>query len=171
MASDSSIKPQEATTTPPILFYKRQEPYYEFSNFSDHAVVIDGLTWPTTEHFFQGAKFVDEEVRKKIRTADGPGKAFKLGRNPGYKSKMRTDWDDYRLEAMRIAVRAKFTQHKDLRALLLGTGSAEIIEDSPVDAYWGVGADGTGKNHLGKLLMALRAELVAEDASQAPASS
>lgn len=35
----------------------------------------------------------------------------------------------------------------------------EIVEDSPIDSYWGCGADGLGKNMLGKLLMKLREEL------------
>jgi len=34
---------------------------------------------------------------------------------------------------------AKFTQHEDLGKLLLGTGDAALVEDSPKDAFWGVG--------------------------------
>ena len=69
----------------------------------------------------------------------------------------------------------KFTQHPDLQAELLGTGDAELIEVGPVriltddslmavqdsdkDAFWGVGADGQGRNELGKCLERLRAKL------------
>jgi len=53
----------------------------------------------------------------------------------------------------------KFTQHPDLQAELLGTGDAELIEDSDKDAFWGVGADGQGRNELGKCLERLRAKL------------
>jgi len=60
---------------------------------------------------------------------------------------------------MRRALRAKFTQHPDLRTLLLGTGDEEIVENAPGDYYWGCGKDGSGKNRLGALLMELRAEL------------
>ena len=35
----------------------------------------------------------------------------------------------------------------------------EIVENAPGDYYWGSGADGTGKNKLGKLLMDIRAML------------
>jgi ribA/ribD-fused uncharacterized protein len=171
MAAPSSTEPSASSTIPPILFYKRQEPYYQFSNFADYPIDLDGFTWPTNEHYFQAAKFTDEELKKKIRTADGPGKAFKLGRNPGYKDKLRKDWDSYRLTAMRLAVHAKFTQHKELRDLLLGTGAAEIVEDSPVDAFWGVGSAGNGKNWLGRLLMELRAQLVEEDSKTKPEDS
>jgi N-glycosidase YbiA len=58
-------------------------------------------------------------------------------------------------------LRAKFTQHVDLRAALLATGDALIIEHRVRDAYWGDGPDGRGKNRLGYLLMQLRKELAA----------
>jgi len=48
-----------------ILFYRRNEPYGCFSNFSEHPVVVRGKAWPTTEHYFQAQKFADapdEEV-------------------------------------------------------------------------------------------------------------
>jgi len=35
---------------------------------------------------------------------------------------------------------------------LLNTGEAELIEDSPVDNYWGIGSDDKWLNNLGKLL-------------------
>jgi len=46
-----------------------------------------------------------------------------------------------------------------MRDLLLETGEKELLENSPVDAYWGVGPTGDGLNHLGKLWMKLRDEL------------
>ena len=63
---------------------------------------------------------------------------------------------------MRDALRAKFTQHPDLKATLLATGAAEIVEHTANDRYWGDGGDGTGKDRLGELLMELRAALLAE---------
>lgn len=77
---------------------------------------------------------------------------------------------------MEEALFHKFTQHSDLQAELLGTGDAELIEvaptcvltisslmavqDSDKDAFWGVGADGKGRNELGKCLERLRAILL-----------
>ena len=66
---------------------------------------------------------------------------------------------------MRQAVRAKFTQHADLRQLLLDTGDAAIVEHTTNDAYWGDGGDGRGRNVLGQILMSVRQEL----REQAPA--
>jgi len=54
---------------------------------------------------------------------------------------------------------AKFRQNDDARSVLLGTGNAQLIEDSPTDYYWGCGRNGTGQNRLGVLLMRLRGEL------------
>lgn len=61
---------------------------------------------------------------------------------------------------MREAIRFKFTNHEDIKEILLSTGEDELVEDSPIDYYWGIGADGTGKNMLGKLLMELRTDLM-----------
>ena len=57
------------------------------------------------------------------------------------------------------ALRAKFTQHEELKATLLGTGDAILVEHTANDSYWGDGGDGSGKNRLGQLLMKLREEL------------
>jgi ribA/ribD-fused uncharacterized protein len=46
---------------------------------------------------------------------------------------------------------------------LLSTGNQLIVENSPVDYYWGCGADGSGKNMLGKILMEVREILRKEE--------
>jgi hypothetical protein len=56
----------------------------------------------------------------------------------------RADWHLVKLDLMRRADWAKSSQHPDLATLLLGTGSAELIEDSPFDPFWGTGPDGAG---------------------------
>ena len=63
---------------------------------------------------------------------------------------------------MRKAVWAKFTTHKDLKSLLLSTGDNEIVENAPGDYYWGCGADGSGRNMLGRILMETRERLKSE---------
>ncbi len=62
---------------------------------------------------------------------------------------------------------AKFTQHDELRAMLLGTGEAKLVEHTADDAHWGDGGDGTGKNMLGRILMEVREKLRAEDGAEA----
>ena len=57
-------------------------------------------------------------------------------------------------------LRAKFSQHKDLKKLLLRTGTRKIVfQDSIAGSYWGKGSDGMGTNKLGQLLMRTRVEL------------
>jgi ribA/ribD-fused uncharacterized protein len=65
-----------------------------------------------------------------------------------------------KVEVMRRAIRAKFRQHAELAAALLATGTAELVEDSSSDRFWGSGADGKGINWLGRLLVEVRGELV-----------
>lgn len=62
---------------------------------------------------------------------------------------------------MEEIVRAKFTQNQELKAQLLSTGDAILIEGNTWnDRYWGVDVrSGVGKNHLGKILMKIRLEL------------
>ena len=83
--------------------------------------------------------------------------AARMGRSR--KRPLRKDWESVKDQVMHEAVRAKFTQHADLRAILLGTGAAEIVEHTENDAYWGDGGDGSGKNRLGRILMRVREAL------------
>lgn len=60
---------------------------------------------------------------------------------------------------MKKAVLAKFSQHEDLRVLLLSTNESKIVEHTEHDRYWGDGGDGRGRNMLGRILMEVRNEL------------
>lgn len=142
-----------------IKFYKTAEKYGAFSNFSRHPITMDGITFKTSEHYFQAAKFgcMDVDYAIRIEKASTPDEAARLGRSRNHEIQPR--WDEFRDDYMMNALRAKFTQHTELKELLLSTDDEEIIEDSPIDSYWGCGKDGKGKNMLGQLLMKLRDEL------------
>jgi ribA/ribD-fused uncharacterized protein len=79
------------------------------------------------------------------------------------KRKLRRDWEKIKDEVMYKVVKAKFSQHKALRKILLETGDAKIVEHTENDSYWADGPDGKGKNQLGKTLMRVREELKNED--------
>lgn len=149
----------------PIRFYSTRGEFGAFSNFSLHPFTLDGERWPTSEHYFQAQKFAGTEHEAVVRQARTPKEAASLGRDRA--RPLRRDWERVKDDVMRRAVRAKFTAHPALRDLLLATGEAELIEAAPRDFYWGEGADGSGKNMLGKLLMEVRAELRAGAASGA----
>lgn len=80
--------------------------------------------------------------------------AARLGRDR--KLRLRRDWDSARVGIMQHAVLAKFTQHAELRELLISTGEARIVEHTENDDYWGDGGDGRGQNKLGQVLMRVR---------------
>ncbi len=144
----------------PIKFYQeRDEPYGCFSNFSKHSFMVDGTSWQTVEHYFQAMKFAGTPHEDAVRFATAPMIAKQMGND--HARPIRDDWQDVKDDIMRRAVRAKFAQHADICAILLETDSEELIEDAPKDYYWGCGAEGTGKNMLGKILMEVRAELSA----------
>ncbi|ULH15273.1 NADAR family protein [Deinococcus sp. KNUC1210] len=140
-----------------LLFYTTDRPYGEFSNFSRHPIEVDGLLWPTSEHYFQAQKFAGTPHAEEVRQQPTPMLAAQMGRRRDLP--FRADWDAVKDDVMRTALSAKFTQHEALRTLLLGTGNAELIEHTRNDAYWADGGDGSGRNRLGELLMELRAHL------------
>jgi N-glycosidase YbiA len=140
-----------------INFYSTTGEYGAFSNFSRHAVFLKGKRWPTAEHYFQAQKFAGTEHEEEVRLCKKPGEAASLGRSR--KLPLRHDWESMKDQIMLDAVRAKFTQHDDLKELLLSTGDATLVEHTENDSYWGDGGDGSGKNMLGQTLMRVRAEL------------
>ena len=144
----------------PLQFYRLNEPYGEFSNFSPHPLRLKDRVWPTVEHYFQAQKFAGTEHEETIRNATSPMIAARMGRSRS--RPLRPGWETIKETVMREALHAKFTQHPALRELLLSTGKRPLIEHSKNDRYWADGGDGKGRNRLGALLMELRAELAAE---------
>jgi N-glycosidase YbiA len=144
-----------------IRFYRTGDKFGEFSNFANFPIVVDGVTWHTSEHYFQAQKFLANAQKERIRKTLSPMEAAKLGRDREYP--IRQDWNEVKDDVMRKAVKAKFSQHPDLTKLLLSTGELELIEHTSNDAYWGDGGDGRGANMLGKILMEIRLELSAID--------
>jgi len=140
-----------------IEFYSPTNAYGAFSNFSKHAVRLDGKTWPTSEHYFQAMKFEGTPVESTVRKAYSAGEAARIGRDRS--NPLRKDWEAVKDNVMRKAVYAKFTQHDDLRELLLSTGDRKLVEHTERDSYWGDGGDGSGKNMLGVILMETRTRI------------
>lgn len=137
-----------------IRFYKIDDEYGCFSNFSHYDFELDGKWWRTSEHYFQAKKFLGTKYEEEIRLLDNPMKAAKRGRSR--ELPLREDWERVKDDIMRKAVYAKFQQNEDIKSILLSTGQEEIIEVATNDYYWGCGKEGTGKNMLGKILMETR---------------
>lgn len=145
-----------------INFFSKSETYSEFSNFAPFPIELDGQSWPSSEHYYQAQRFTDPALQEKIRAAQKPVIAKKLAQT--HRNKARADWAEIKDAVMERAVRCKFEQHAGLRELLLSTGDEVLAEAVLNDYYWGTGADGTGQNKLGLLLMRIRAELRGETA-------
>ncbi|MEG4289796.1 NADAR domain-containing protein [Microcoleus sp. C2C3] len=137
-----------------IYFYTTGSEYGCFSNFSSHGLELDGEYWPTTEHYFQAQKFPKTANCDQIRQAKTPKDAAKMGRDRS--RPLRKDWEQVKDDIMRKAVLRKFETPLEIREILLATGDEEIVENSPIDYYWGCGKDGSGKNRLGQILMEVR---------------
>lgn len=137
------------------LFYAESDAYGEFSNWWPAPIELDGKTWRTTEHYFMAQKTKDKRERERIRKAPTPRRAKELGRQV----RLRRGWDGMKFEVMLVANRAKFTQHDDLRELLLSTSNRPIHENCD-DPWWGGGPHfPNGKDMLGKVLVRVRREL------------
>ncbi len=139
-----------------VYFYTpHEEPYGCFSNFSRHGVEMDGVWWPTVEHYFQAQKFAGTPYDvAQIQKASTPKQAADMGRSR--KLPLRPDWEQVKGKVMFKVVLRKFETHKEPRILLLNSGEEEIVENAPGDYYWGCGADGSGQNKLGTILMEIR---------------
>ncbi len=151
----------EINTNCVIYFYStREKPYGCFSNFSFHGFELDGYWWHTSEHYFQAQKFLDTDIDwfHKIRQIKTPKNAAKMGRSREHI--LRSDWEEVKYKIMYRAVLCKFTTHQDIQDILLSTKNQQIVENSPIDYYWGCGKDGSGKNQLGKILMEVRDMLI-----------
>jgi len=147
-----------------INFYSTKDAYGCFSNFARYPFELDGKKWLTTEHYFQAQKFPDNrDYQERIRSEKSPMVAARMGRSRLHV--LRRDWEEVKDELMKKAVLAKFSQHDELRKILLSTGDALLVEHTSKDSYWGDGGDGSGKNKLGQILMEVR-EIFAKQLSE-----
>lgn len=140
-----------------VYFYAQTDAFAEFSNFAAYGLDLEGRWWRTVEHFFHAMKFHDEQYRERIRRCSKPKDAKALGMTRHIP--LRQDWEDVKDGLMLKAVRCKSQTHAHPRELLLSTKNAHLAENAPMDAYWGIGHDGTGLNKFGKILMQVRREL------------
>lgn len=137
-----------------IKFYKVEDEYGCFSNFSKHSFVLENWEWKTSEIYFQAQKFKGTEHEEIIKNMKSSLSAAKYGRRKDLP--LREDWDLVKDDVMRAAVYAKFSQNPNIKEILLSTGNQEIIEATTDDYYWGCGTEKTGKNMLGIILMETR---------------
>lgn len=112
--------------------------------------------------------FGDHSIAEQILAAGHPRQAKDLGRK--VRSFDQKEWQARRFPVVVAGNVAKFSQHQDLQAFLLGTGQRVLVEASPEDRIWGIGlaaddrraedpAQWLGENLLGFALMHARSQL------------
>lgn len=153
-----------------IRFYRAsEEPYGAFSNLYRRKISFEGEVFATSEHAYQAGKARRPEVRAWLMNAPTPA-LLAMAAHGLYYWDIAPGWSKIKFDRMREVLRAKFSQHEDLRELLLATGDARLIEsatvDNTVNRLWGE-VNGHGKNMLGTMLMELRTEFRAEGTSNA----
>ncbi len=127
-------------------------------------IAYEGLIYPSVEHAYQAAKIQS----KKVMLSDGTGYVSRSDfinltasqvKKLGKKILLPHNWDDIKLEIMIELVNLKF-QDTNFRKMLFDTGSKHLEErNSWGDVYWGTDETGRGENHLGKILMNIRAKI------------
>lgn len=147
-----------------VRFYRANEkPYGAFSNLFRRPIDFEGETFATAEHAYQAGKARKPEVREWLMAAPSPA-LLAMAAHGLYQWDITPSWSRIKFDRMRAVLKAKFTQHDDLRQLLLSTGTARLVEsatvDNAVNRLWGE-VNGVGKNMLGMLLMELRTQLTA----------
>lgn len=130
--------------------------------------VVKGVSYVTAEQFMMACKarlFGDAEALERILSEPAPAKQKALGR--AVRNFDGATWERHRFEVVAFGSHAKFSQDDGLRAFLLSTKQAVLVEASPRDFIWGVGLGREnpfieqprrwrGKNLLGFALMHAR---------------
>ena len=151
-----------------IPFYKVFDkgvrlPFGFCSNFSDDSFKDEfGIFYATSEHYYQAQKFkFCSPDYLAVVGAETPRKAADIGRDNT--RIINPNWDEIKVAVMVKALTLKFDQNPEIKGKLVETKGKYLVEDSPIDSYWGCGADRKGYNYLGRCLMAVRAGYVGQE--------
>ena len=140
-----------------IEFYKEFGEYGYLANYSNHGFTVNGVFYPTAEHFYQASKFDDPMIIQRILACKTPKEASVIGRDRNLTR--IPHFRDIKLDKMYQGVYEKFLQNPDIQKKLLDTGDEEIKEMTVKESFWGVGPHFDGENHMGKILMKVRQQL------------
>lgn len=110
------------------------EEHPETDNYAPCRIVIDGVTYSSTEQYFQCAKTTNTEDQEKILNAGDAESCQILGQTV----ELRPGWKSDKVNEMYKGNLAKFQQNEDLRKSLLKSGSGRIIfiESTPFWNHW-----------------------------------
>jgi ribA/ribD-fused uncharacterized protein len=138
--------------------------YIYFSPYTAHAIKIDDLDFLTVEHAYQCARYKDKKIIEEIIQATSPVKAWEVSSKYKHLQIPEFKKEEYKLEMMEKMMRLKLEQHEEVRKALIDSKDLKIVKHivtyPPGDGFWDDGEDGKGLNHIGKIWMKLRSELI-----------
>jgi len=152
------VRAEEINDVRAIRFYRATGPYGFLSNLYKSPISFEGRKFTCAETAYQFGKPRNQAVAEWLVSAPKPHLCA-VAAHALLTFDIRPDWQKIKVDRMKAVLRAKFTQHGDLKEALLKTGDHTLIEESKTDAFWGTGASRVGQNMLGRLLMELREEL------------
>ena len=139
------------------IYLSRRDTESPLASYALYRFELDGETWPSVEHYYQGMKFEERELRDQIINAADALEANKIADKN--KRKIRKDWKKIRKLMMTRALYTMFKTHSYAANKLLSTETNKLVENSQYDYYWGCGRDLRGDNRYGQILMDIRHKL------------
>ena len=130
-----------------------------FDNFAPFQVEWKGKLYPTAEHAYQAAHFIETnpDLAEQIRLCRSPRDASDFANDNS--SQDDPLWIEKRLGIMEEILRAKLEQHSFVHKALIDSKNKYIVEMNDKDEFWGWGKNHDGQNNLGKIWMKLRSEV------------
>ena len=153
------------------------------SNMPYVDITYDGITYPSTENFYQAMKYNKKDITKIVYTKEEdhiylplmgksrntreyiswlkPHEAKKFSRENKMTSLV---FEEKKLEIMEYAQKQKYSK-EPFKSKLLATGDVLLEEGNWWgDKFWGVDIKTRqGENHLGKIIMKIRDQLKQEE--------
>ena len=155
------------------------------SNFYPTILKIDGRTYASIEHFFQGQKancstkpemalWFSADFEGADKVEDAPAAAKKAGSRKAYTQQNATLdinlWESKRIDCMRKAIMCRFEQDELFRQVLASTKGMKLLhfERSGARSFWGGNfsrqtGEAVGENQLGILMTAIRDKGINEE--------
>jgi len=134
---------------------------FPLDNFSAFGFEMNGEYFQTSEHAFQYLKFMEtnKDIANIIKKSYSPNDARRIAHeNKKYKS---PNWSNIKYNNMEKVLRLKLRQNPIVKECLLNTNDyiiAECCIDEDTD--WGIDNNNEGNNHLGKIWMKIRDEIM-----------
>jgi ribA/ribD-fused uncharacterized protein len=138
--------------------------YIYFSPYTAHAIEVGGVVYPSVEHAYQCARYTDPKITEEIRTAHSPVKAWEVSSKYKHLQIPEFKNEEHKLAVMKKLMTLKAEQHEDVRKALKDSGDLKIVKHivtyPPGDGFWDDGEDGTGLNHIGRMWMEIRNDII-----------